>query len=174
MRLDPFTICPADNSIRPSGQPSTRIDPAVKDLVDRMNATGRIRTVGSCQGHALGQKPPYVYFRTSVHIAAAIERSLRNIAACDERALNFLWVVEGCFNQDYKLAFLLYSPEQHRRAESLLSLLPFGDIRRRRVNADLSSLAQIVEEAVLPYIGEQSEPEIPQSHEDNEGAECPD
>jgi hypothetical protein len=160
-------ICRGISSVGSRGD-QNRIDPAVKLLVDQMNTTGEIRTIGSCQGHAFSGKPPYVYFQTSVHTAAAIERVLRIAAESDDPALNFMWVIEGHFNQDYELFFLLYSPEQNRRAASILNLLPSEYRNRKRVNADLSALARIVKKAVLANVREKPKPEVSQGSDDRE------
>ena len=146
--------------IEPPESPAPYIDHAIRQLIERMNATGVIRTIASCQGHAMGGKEPYVYFRASVEIASAIECRLRNAAAYDDPSLHFMWMVEGMFDQNYDLAFVLYSPEQSRRSKSILNLYPIGYRNRKRLDADLLTLAWMVEDAVLMKSRDKNKPEI--------------
>jgi hypothetical protein len=111
-----------------------------------MNATGVIETVASCQGHPAYGLPPYVYFKTTVNVAKAIEKRLREMSSADEFFAH--WEIEGRFNQDYELMFLLYSPQYHRAA--LDSWFPAIRLllSRRRIDADLSQLTEEIKIAV--------------------------
>lgn len=141
-------------------RPYEEIDSAIKPLVDRMNGTGAIRTIASCQGHPIGGYDPYVYFFAEISVAAAIERHLREIAIRDDPALHFVWVLEGCFNENYELAFGLYSPTQRDRANSLLNLTPEWFLNRKRLVEDFRSLAWIIEDAVFSQVRDIEKPKI--------------
>lgn len=145
----------------------SEIDPRVKPLVDRMNGTGAIKTVASCQGHPVGGNAPYVYFRTEVPVAAAIERRLREIALRRDPVLHFMWLVEGNFNENYDLVFRLYAPRLLDQAHSLLNLTPVWFLTRKWLDADLLSLAGIIEDAVLSDIGDIDKPEITEATNDH-------
>lgn len=138
----------------------SEVEPKVKPLVDKMNATGIIETVASCQGHGFYGKPPYVYFKAPVEIAASIERQLREAAMFDDPGLKTDWIIKGLFDADYKLAFLLYSPEYHEKANSLLWALWFFCLKRKRLDTELLFLTCLVEKAVLPNIRDVHKPHI--------------
>lgn len=142
------------------GTIEVNIDPAIRQLVDRMNATGSIRTIGSCQGHVLGGRPPYVYFQTSVEVAAAIERRLRNAVTYDDALLHFTWAIEGLFDDDFALRFLLYAPALHRGSGLLFNPYVLSYVSRSALDGDLLSLGGIVEEAVLLNLGKDAEPKV--------------
>ena len=116
-------------------QADARIDPGVEALVARMNGTGVIKTIASCQGHPVGGKDPYVYFFADVRLAAALERRLREAATRGDPALNFTWLLDGRFNENYELVFKLYSPRLLERAYSLLNLSPLWFLTRHRIDA---------------------------------------
>lgn len=140
-------------------RPYSEIEPKVKPLVDKMNTTGLIKTVASCQGHGFLGKPPYVYFKASVSIAASIEQLLRDAAVSDDTSLQKVWVVEGRFDENYEITFLLYSPAHHERSHSLLAFAFFW-LFRTRIDAELLSLASVVERAVLLNIRDSDKPQI--------------
>jgi len=144
------------------------IDPAIKALVDRMNGTGAIRTIASCQGHPIGGYDPYVYFFTEIPVAAAIERHLREIAIRDDPKLHFMWVLEGNFNESYELVFRLYSPKQLDRANSLLNLTPEWFLNRKWLDEDLLSLALVIEQAVFSDVRNLDKPEITKAANDHD------
>lgn len=145
-------MSPGIGRIRPYGE----IEPGIKPLVDSMNRTQVMRTLASCQGHING-KPPYVYFKASVAVAAALEKSLRELAAAERPILHTDWVVYGLFDAAYEQTFLLHAPEYHRRAHSMASIWLFG-VNRKRLNADLLTLAAHIDQAMLPNIREVDKP----------------
>lgn len=147
-------------------KPYSEIDEKIKYLVDAMNATGVMTTVASCHGHASG-KPPYVYFKASVDTASSIERLLREAAIADDARFRHAWVVEGRFNEKFELTFLLYSPAYHEMYSSFLAFIYLG-VFRKRLDAELLSLARVVEQAVLPNIGNKHKPHIT-THSNNNG-----
>lgn len=138
----------------------TVIDPKILTLVDGMNATGAIRTLASCQGHMDLYRAPYVYFKSSVAIAAAIERVLRETAHGKEANTRLGWTVEGRFDADYELAFRLHSPELEWRSRSLLDVAWYFGLNRKRLDSDLSALVEIVKQAVVLEVGNEHEPQV--------------
>jgi hypothetical protein len=140
-------------------RPYGEIEPKVKPLVDSMNATGLIKTLASCQGHGALGKSPYVYFKAPVKIAASIEQLLREATLSEDVRLQKVWVIEGRFDENYDLTFILHSPECYESSHSLWSLVFFWFLRKR-IDAELLSLASIVEKAVLLNIGEIHKPYI--------------
>jgi hypothetical protein len=135
------------------------IDEKVQKLIDALNNAGAV-TIASCQGHGAYGKPPYVYFKGSTDLAASMERLLREAAIGDDPRLQTMWVVEGVFDGNYELAFLLRSPEYHRRSNDLLGAPWVFWLNRQKLDAELLSLAAIVEQAVLLNIREKPEPKI--------------
>lgn len=138
-------------------RPYSEIEPKVKFLVDKMNATGLIRTVASCQGHGIFGKPPYVYFKAPVNVAASIEQFLREAAISDDLKFQKAWVIEGRFDENYELTFLLHSPTYHEKSYSLWALAFFW-LFRKRIDAELLSLAGVVEHAVLLHVRNNDKP----------------
>jgi hypothetical protein len=148
-----------------TGKPYSEIDEKIKPIVEAMNATGVIKTIASCQGHANGM-PPYVYFKASVDTASAIEQLLRGAACADDPRFLHMWVVEGRFNENFELVFLLYCPVYHDMQYSLRALIFFGTFRRR-LDAELLLLVGIVEQAVFSNIGDKHKPYISTYPNDN-------
>ena len=140
-------------------KPYSEIDEKVKNLVDAMNGTGVITTIASCQGHGIFGKPPYVYFKAPVEIAASIEKLLREIAVLDDVRFQEAWVIEGRFDEAFNLAFVLYSPAYHKKTYSLWALINFG-LLRKRLDSELLALADVVEQAVLSNVRDQHKPHI--------------
>lgn len=143
---------------------SIKIEPKVKPLVDKMNATGLIQTIASCQGHEFCGKPPYVYFRTSSEVAASIEKILRDDAMSDDAKFINQWVVEGKFNENFDLVFILYSPKYHtgaiRLSGTLSGLFGFFWLPRKQLDKELLALVDVIEQAVIPYIRHEYKPQI--------------
>lgn len=140
-------------------QPYEELDPAIRALVDMMNTVQPLRTIASCQGHWYG-KPPYVYFRAPVYIAAMIERRLREDAMSSHPKLHGNWCVRGLFDGDYEQTFLLHAPNYHRGAESLIWAAWLFGVHRRRLNAELLALTHFVQQAILADLGVNAKPEI--------------
>lgn len=146
--------------------PYSKIDEKIKSLVDAMNATGVITTVASCQGHFGGfnRKPPYVYFKAPVTVAALIEQQLREAAMFDDKKLKAFWLIKGVFDDNYCLTFLLYSPKYEQESTSLVRDAWDCLLNRRNLDSDLMNLAAIVEQTMLLNSGDEHEPRISQSH----------
>ncbi len=136
-----------------------KIDSAINALVNRMNTIDGVYTVASCHGHACGWKPPYVYFKAPVSVAASIEKRLRETMDCGE-TLHAHWCIYGMFDSDYAQTFLLHAPEYHQRAKSLLQSIWLFGIRRKRMNAELAMLSNCMEQAMLSSIRSITEPKI--------------
>ena len=88
----------------------TEIEPLIRPLVDALNATGRYRTIASCQGHRVVGYAPYVMFEASVEHASRFARLLWEGVADD--SLNYYWALHGIFDNEGCLRFAL-------RADSL-------------------------------------------------------
>ena len=123
------------------------IDERIKSLVDVINATGHTETIASCHGHGSPFRPPYVYFKTTVEIAATIERRLQeNYTA---KRLNTFWTLRGVFDEQYHICFLLLSPRHDERARSIIrSFLTFF-LFRRQLDEDLKELSLLFHENML-------------------------
>lgn len=142
------------------------IEPKIRPLVEGMNATGVIRTVASCQGHMGLYRSPYVYFKSTVEVAAAIERVLRESSMFDDARLHVSWEVDVLFNEAYELAFSLRSPELEWRSKSFLDVVWYFGLNRKKLDSDLSALVEIVKQAVLLEVGNDHEPQVAaQSHQ---------
>ena len=132
-------------------RPYDEIDSAIKPLVDKMNTVQALQTIASCHGHWFG-KPPYVYFKAPVHVAALIERRLREDAMSNSPKLAANWCIHGLFDEKYKQTFLLHAPEYHQGAESLVRAVWLFGARRRHLDTELLTLAQLVEPAMFTDI----------------------
>lgn len=129
------------------------IDPSIKPLVDSMNATGVIKTIASCQGHASYGMPPYVYFNTTVEVAGLIERQLRKSKIDNATSFGGDWIIRGMFDEHCELRFILYSPFYHERSETLFAPIEFA-LYRRTIAKELLSLVGEIDQAVLPDVWE--------------------
>jgi len=125
------------------------IDVKIAPLVEKMNSTGVIHTIASCQGHVLGYRPPYVYFLAPVEIAAAIEQRLREASMLDEPWANTMWVVKGAFDCEYRLCFRLYSPEYDEKCTSMMWAMWLFGFKCRRLDEELRALSRIVEDVLV-------------------------
>lgn len=144
------------------------IEPKIRPLVESMNATGAIQTVASCQGHMGLYRSPYVYFKSTVAIAAAIERVLSEASMFDDARLHASWEVHVRFNEAYELAFSLRSPELEWRSKSFLDVVWYFGLNRKRLDSDLAALVEIVKQAVLLEVRNEHEPKVavrPPGHE---------
>ncbi len=135
------------------------IEPKIRPLVEGMNATGVIKTVASCQGHLGLFRSPYVYFKATVEVAAAIDQVLREAESNDEANTRFGWTVNGMFDADHELTFRLHSPELEWRSRSFLDLAWYFGLNRERLDSDLSALVDIVKQAVLLEVREKHKPQ---------------
>ena len=132
-------------------RPYSEIDPKIAPLVSKMNATGVISTIASCQGYFCTGSP-YVFFFAPVEIAAAIEKRLREASMYMESWNSTGWNVEGRFNGEHKLAFTIRSPDHDGNYRKLWwSTWHYGVIRRR-LDVELLALADVIEEAILLHL----------------------
>lgn len=139
--------------------PYNYIELPVRPLVDCINAIPSLQTIASCQGHWYG-KPPYVYFKGPARVAALIERQLREDAMSDHPKLVSNWCVNGQFDDAYEQAYMLNAPNYDRSSESTIQAIWLFGLRRRRLNIELLTLANMVEQAMRSYIREYAKPEI--------------
>ncbi len=147
-------------------KPYAEIDPRIWPLVDRMNSTGLFQTVASCEGHGGILKPPYVYFKAQVKDAALLERTIREAACRADSDFREIWVVEGRFDHEFGLTFILYSPVFHRKSLSLISAVHFR-IFRRGIDSDLSLLADLVEKCALLKARDNDQPQYATGNNDH-------
>lgn len=123
------------------------IDERVKALVEVINATGQVETIASCQGHGLPFRPPYVYFKTTVEIAATIERKLQEYYTTER--LNTFWTLQGIFNEQFELCFALHSPRHDERARSIVQSFFAFFWFRRKLDEDLAMFSRLFQEDML-------------------------
>lgn len=147
---------------RTAKRPYSEIELRVKPLVEKMNATGVIRTVASCQGHGILGKPPYVYFKAPQSIASFIEQLLRERTALGNPNNRLDWTVEGRFDENFELTFLLYSPTHYERSHSLVAMALFC-VFRKRLDAEFLFLSDVIDQAVLLHIRKNDKPKIASS-----------
>jgi hypothetical protein len=125
-------------------KPYSEIDEKIKCLVDVMNGSGAITTVASCQGHFYPfYRPPYVYFRTSLNTAAAIQKALNQAWTNDQ--LNNYWTLDAAFNMNYEICFALNAPRYEEVARSMINSLISFYLFRKKVDADISTLAELIQ-----------------------------
>lgn len=146
-----------------SKKSSSVIDEGIRPLVDAMNGTGLVRTIASCQGHAGLHRPPYVYFDAPVAVAASFERALRERFLQEGSKLKHLWLIEGSFDGEYRLRFLLHSPSHDEHSRSAIGSIAHFRFRSK-LDGDLRQLCIIVQDAVLD-LRPQHEPEIGTSND---------
>lgn len=144
---------------RASKKPYAEVDPKIRPLVDLMNLTGLFQTVASCEGHGSLLKPPYVYFKADVKDAALLEELIREAVWRTGSNFRETWVVEGRFDHEFGLTFILYSPELHRKSSSLLSAASLRYFRGG-IDSDLSLLADLVEKCAVLKSRKNDEPQI--------------
>jgi|GEM_PF-4067846 len=140
-----------------SKQPYSKIEQNILPLVNKMNNTGLIHTVASCQGHTCVCYP-YVYFDTTLEIASTIEQRLREASIRCEKWMSTGWEVKGCFNEEYKLVFLLYSPTHVENYFKLWWSTMQYFVKRRKLNKELLALANVIEQTILLKLGDRDKP----------------
>ncbi|MCF8482172.1 MAG: hypothetical protein K9H25_17245 [Rhodospirillum sp.] len=116
---------------------SRPVDPRIKPLVDAMNATGRIQTIASCEGHWNRYSTPYVYFHCSTKTASEIHSNLNNLR--DTQCLTYYWGIVGLFNEDAKLCFRIQAGELEPPLGLGRTLWHFL-FKRTQIDADLQAL----------------------------------
>lgn len=141
-------------------RPYSEIEPAIKPLVDSLNSITGVSTIASCEGHFFGGAP-YVYFKAPTQIAASVEHRLREALIKDQPVFMTDWSIEGMFNENYELTFLLHSPEYHCRTRSFLYAAWLFVVCRKRLNTDLLALATYLgERSIFPEVGQVEEPNV--------------
>ncbi|WP_413207938.1 hypothetical protein [Rhodospirillum sp. A1_3_36] len=116
------------------------IDPRIKPLVDAMNATGRIQTIASCEGHWNRYSTPYVYFRCTQETATEICTDLTALQIA--QGLTYYWGIIGLFDEKSKLCFRLQAGELEPPLGLVRSFWHFL-FKRARIDADLQVLASL-------------------------------
>lgn len=84
---------------------------------------------------------PYVYFTCPVSVATKINRRLIQLRG-EAGNLNYLWTLEGTFNQEEKLCFSLASPTLERIQDSPIPPFVAFWLNRRKIDQDLAELAK--------------------------------
>lgn len=115
------------------------IDRRVRKIVDTLNRSNVIYTIGSCQGHGFPfvQVPPYVSFKTSADIAASLKFTIEQLSTTASPQLNYRWGIETSIDENASTTYVLHIPD-----------LSSGTLRyalRHRIDRDLrvlNSLAQ--------------------------------
>ncbi|WP_174874916.1 hypothetical protein [Vogesella oryzae] len=126
------------------GRPYHVIDAHIVALVQLMNSHHGICTVASCQGHHLGARPPYVYFKATTPFVQALEAALRD--ARSKQELNFYWVLKGLLDENCQLTFLLSSSELDERVYSIF-WAPYMFWRgRKAIDQDLHTIGRLISE----------------------------
>jgi len=129
---------------------SVVIDDGIRLLVSTLNRSGLVTTIGSCAGHAWGGRAPYVYFKCQVPVAAAIERTLRDlwVSGC---GLNVYWEIRGLFNEVSDLCFVLSAARLDDLAtDPWRGWLALG-IGRKRVDYDLCLLSSLLHKLLAQF-----------------------
>lgn len=72
--------------------------------------------------------------------------------------LKTIWTVEGVFDADYNLSFILFSPEYHEKSLSMAWPLFFYCFFYKRIDAEFAALSNVVEEAVLLKLRDENMP----------------
>ena len=119
------------------------LDPKIADLVLAMNESGRIETIGSCQGHPRKYCDPYVYFHADSNVASQLEMALRKFGRGPNRRLYLDWEIIGHFNIDGKLHFRLQSPHYQDGTTSVVGAFIQHFLTRRQIRHDLTEIAII-------------------------------
>ena len=107
------------------------VEPGIRPLVDSMNATGKLRTIGSCEGHKtiLGVRPPYVYFKGDLSFAEKFGAELFGYSITDGK-LNYEWSFTGLFHPNLGMCLHLCMSSEW--------------FCRRRVAEDIQFLSDLV------------------------------
>lgn len=89
------------------------IDRRVREIVDTLNRSNVIYTVGSCQGHGFPfvRVPPYVSFKTSADIASWLKFNIEQISTAERHLLNYRWSIESSVDDDESITYVLDIPE---------------------------------------------------------------
>ena len=101
-----------------------------------------------------------MYFDTTLEIASTIEQRLREASIRCEKWMSTGWEVKGCFNEEYKLVFLLYSPTHVENYFKLWWSTMQYFVKRRKLNKELLALANVIEQTILLKLGDRDKPWI--------------
>lgn len=129
-------------------KPYSYIEPGIEPLVKALNETGIASTVASCEGHCRIMSRPYVYFSAPNEYAAIIEKLCR-----ENSSLYTSWEVNGCFNVQYEMMFIISSPLCASKMESISWAYWLYWIKRKHLNNDINKIALLVKEAKSLYLG---------------------
>lgn len=122
------------------------IDSRIAPLVAAMNMSGKIRTLGSCEGHFGKGFKPHVYFASSVRTARHLDAILREAYFQVDRPLSLPWTIGGVFCTQHGLRFELCSAPYDRIAYSPMKSLIWLCLNRKRLDRDFAVIAKLVEE----------------------------
>ena len=119
------------------------VESRISLLVDALNAAPCVKTIGSCEGHILRGRAPYVYFSCTTDFAAEIARHIFNPEK-GETKLHAYWSITGIFNEDQKLCFLLDSPQYENDLKRILQPIISSKKLRSHIDEDICTLATLV------------------------------
>lgn len=124
------------------------IDKGVIQLVDVMNSSSLIRTIGSCQGHGLLfiKVPPYVSFKSDEKFASALASYLQEDFFSGSSKLRYFWELSAYFDFESELTYVLSAPG--------ISSGKWFYATRRGVDYDLQLLSFLVQEVLDHFKGE--------------------
>ena len=133
-----------------------RLEPVEKrilPLVRALNRGGSVRTLNSCEGHEDRRSRPFVAFTAPVGAASVVVRRVR--ALVDAGRLNFFWTLDGHFDGDGKLDWMLVSrPDDVNGAWAEFWHYTVRRRRRRRrerLDADIGVLARELGKAAARF-----------------------
>lgn len=115
------------------------IDRRVRKIVDTLNRSDVIYTIGSCQGHGFPfvQVPPYVSFKTSADIASLLKSQIEQLSTTAGHPLNYRWSIKTSIDEYASLTYVLHIPD-----------LSSGALRyalRHRIDRDLRALNSLAQ-----------------------------
>lgn len=134
--------------VRDCTQPHGYIGLPVRPVVAALGAEPAVNVIAASGGHVDGISP-YVYFTAPLYFASALERCLRIDSEIRYSALPRQWVVEGHFDYNYNFIFVLYCPALHKNVSSLSKVISVFGFRRKRLNAELLTLAEFIASAKI-------------------------
>ena len=114
------------------------VDPKIWPLVDRMNQSGQIQTIASCEGHFWRTSDPYVYFSCAPAVAETLAGRLDALKR--DGLLYHHWGLEGVFDPGHRLGFVLRSGSLSHDNGVLTSFWRYV-VKRSWIDHDLDVLA---------------------------------
>lgn len=108
-------------------------------MCDALNALPGVRTLWSCEGHALRPSRPYVVFEATMDLALQVQRMLH--AENERGTLRYWWRQTANFQESGRLQWLIEAPSIPR--------WHFCPVVRRKVDAELIALATLLHSS--PY-----------------------